>query len=294
MVNRRQVKEYTKWLTQTLQKENLTTQDMVKILDGQLQLPERLVDGELIRKCRLALYPKIHGEDVPGKQETLERVHTFLQRDSHLKGEGENGFAGKKKHFRLRPAAFVASVLVIVLLFGVTINAVGFNVWRLIFQWNDETMEMEIAMRGRTRGYEDYLTKAYTDDFFRKLEEMDMTPQLPPKPPDGYVLEQVDGKIETDYMRWVIGSYKFGERQFAISVEKNTLDNSNGIRYVEKDERKPDIYERGGIKYYIIDNLSRSLAFWIDPPYIINISGHVTREELRQMIDSIYERSISQ
>ncbi len=291
-MNRMRVNEYKKWLRQVLQKEQLTTEEMAQILDGQLRLPAREMDAALIRKCRKALYPDLQGADMPGKQETLHRVRSFLQKEGRPEGTKAIESAGAKRHFFLRPAAFVSCVLFVVLLFGISINAVGFNVWDMIFHWNDESMKMEIAMQRQIKGREDHLGQSYDDAFIRKLAEMEMTPLLPSWMPDGFGLERVEGKIETEDYRWAVGNYTSGDMQLQISVFLDISGNFGGIWSLQKDEREPDIFEQGGIKFYIMDNLSRSRVFWYDPPYTISITGHVNREELRQMIDSIFERSI--
>lgn len=285
-------REYIKWLAHVLQKEELTNQEMEQILDGQLLLPARAMDAALIRRCRLALYPHIQGVDVPGKRETINRVHASLQKERSKEDAKENGFAKAKKRFFLRPASLVACVLFCVLLFNFSNDAEGFNVWHLLFSWNDETMKMELDMQAKLIGNNvDYLNHTQTDVFFQKLEELEIAPLLPTWMPEGFAMERVESKIETEYYRWAVGAYSYGDRDLLISVVKNTSKNPGGIMSLEKDERKPDIFERGGIKFYIMDNLSRTRAYWYDPPYMIDISGHVTREELRQMIDSMFERS---
>jgi hypothetical protein len=292
-VNRFKIREYKKWLQQILQKEELTNQEMEQILDGQLHLPARSMDAALIRRCRLALYPHIHGAVIPGKQETLDRVHAFLQKESSKENARKNGNAGAKRRFFLRPATLVASVLFCVLLFSVSYNAVGFNIWDLLFSWDDETMNIKFDVQAKLTNNVDYLNQTQTDAFFQKLEELDITPLLPSWMPEGFVLDRVDSKVENDHNRWAVGIYSCGNRDLLIFVTMNTSKNTGGILSLEKDEREPDIFEQGGIKFYVMDNLKRAHAFWYDPPYKVEITGHVTREEIRQMIDSMFERSTS-
>ncbi len=163
--------------------------------------------------------------------------------------------------------------------------------WRLFVSWDDETMKMRIDAQGMItgRGYKNDLEPASDDAFFQKLEEMDMIPLLPSRLPDNFVLERVESKIETEYNRWATGIYTRDDRQFLISVVKNVSENSGAIWSLQKDERKPEIYERGGINFYIMDNLGRSVAHWFDPPYVLNIGGHLSRDELKHMIDSMFE-----
>lgn len=286
-------REYKKWLGQILQKEELSPQEMEQILDGQYNLPARAMDAALIQKCRLALYPHIQGADVPGKRETLDRVHTFLQKEVSKEDSTANGSAGAKRRFFLRPATLVASVLFCVILLRVSNYAVGFNIWNLLFSWDDETMRIGFDVQTKLTNNADYLNQTQTDEFFRKLEELDITPLLPSRMPDGFELKSVDSKVVDEYNRWAAGDYSCGDRDLLIFVFKSASKNTNGILSLEKDEREPDIFEQGGIKFYVMDNLNNALAFWYDPPYKVQITGQVTREELRQMIDSIFERSTS-
>ncbi len=283
--------EYNKWLAQVLQKEELTAQEMEQILDGQMHLPARAMDAALIRRCRLALYPNLQGAGVPGKRETLNRVHAFLQKEGSREGAKANGSAGAKRRFFLRPAMLVACVLFCVLLFNVSYDAVGFNVWRLLFSWDDETMKIRYDVQAKLMGNNvNYLNQTQTDAFFQKLEELEITPLLPSWMPEGFVFDRVDSKVVNENNRWAVGSYSCGDRDLLITIMKNTSKTPGGILSLEKDEREPDIIEQGGIKFYIMDNLNRAHAFWYDPPYKVEITGHVTRKELRQMIDSIFER----
>jgi hypothetical protein len=200
--------------------------------------------------------------------------------------------SGLKKRFCIRLIPFTVSVLLMVLVSGLVIHASGLNMWHLFVTWDNETMEMREAKNGwkMKQEYESDIEPAFDDAFLQKLKEFEMYPLLPSWMPEGFELTRVEGKIETEYYRWALGAYTCGDKQFYIAVTKDISENSGGVWSIEKDERKPDIYEQEGIKFYIMDNLSRSHAIWFDLPYIISIAGHVTRDELKQMINSMFER----
>jgi hypothetical protein len=153
-------------------------------------------------------------------------------------------------------------------------------------------MVMRIEAQGNIAGlsHEGDFEPAFDDAFFRKLEEMEITPLLPSWMPDGFALKRVDSKIETEYYRWAMGSYTCGDRELMINIIKDTSISPGGSLNIEKDERKPDIIEREGMKFYIVDNLGFTSVFWVDLPYTINIGGPVTRDELKQMINSMFDR----
>jgi hypothetical protein len=225
----------------------------------------------------------------------MKRVQTVkdkLPNKCMMKEASASGLTVRGKCFRLHSVLFATCTLLFILVLGFTFHAMGYNVWRLFVSWDDETMKMRLDAQGNItgQGYKNDMELTIADAFFQKLEELEIAPLLPSWMPEGFALERVESKIETEYYRWAVGIYSCGDRDLLISVVKNISKNPGTISSLEKDEREPDIFEQGGIKFYIMDNLSRSRAFWYDPPYMIDISGHVTREELSQMIDSIFER----
>jgi hypothetical protein len=203
-----------------------------------------------------------------------------------------SGLTVRGRRFRFHPVFFAVFTLLFIFLSGLVFQAMGYNVMRLFVSWDDETMKVRYDAQGHFtwHDYENNLESAIDDSFFRKLEELEMMPLMPSWLPERFELERVDSKIENERNRIAVGIYSYGDRDLLIFVSKNTSSKSGGILSLEKDEREPDIFEQGGIKFYIMDNLSRGHAYWYDPPYEVEITGHVTREEIRQMINSMFER----
>lgn len=201
-----------------------------------------------------------------------------------------SGFIVRGKRFRFHPAFFAVFTLLFVFLLSFVYSAMGYNAWRFFVSWDDETMKIVFSKQGNITWRENkyYLKPAIDDAFFQKLEELELTTLMPSWMPDGFTLERADSKIERTHDRWAIGMYTCGDRQLQIGVFKDISFGCN--MWIEKDEREPEIYERGGITFYIMDNLKRAVVQWFDPPYKINICGHVSREELKQMIDSMFVR----
>lgn len=57
----------------------------------------------------------------------------------------------------------------------------------------------------------------------------------------------------------------------------------------QKDEGDPVPYEAGGITHLLATNMGRPVALWANGPAECAITGDITMDELKQMIDSIYE-----
>lgn len=62
-----------------------------------------------------------------------------------------------------------------------------------------------------------------------------------------------------------------------------------GTYIVEKDSRPLEIYTKGGVEYHLVYNLDMVTASAVVGNRIIDIGGRISMEELKKMIDSIYE-----
>ncbi len=202
-----------------------------------------------------------------------------------------SGLTIRKMRLRFHPVFFAAFTLLFIFLFGFVFHAMGYNVWRFFVSWDDETMKIVFSKQGNITWHDnEYNLKPSIDDtFFQKLEELEITTLMPSWMPDGFALERVDSKIERSHDRWAVGMYTYGDRQLQIAVIKDISFGCN--MWIEKDEREPEIYERGGMSFYVMDNLKRAVVQWFDPPYKISMTGHVSRDELKQMIDSMFVRN---
>ena len=58
----------------------------------------------------------------------------------------------------------------------------------------------------------------------------------------------------------------------------------------QKDEGDPVPYEAGGITHLLTTNAGRPAALWSNGPAECVILGDITMDELKEMIDSIYEQ----
>lgn len=66
----------------------------------------------------------------------------------------------------------------------------------------------------------------------------------------------------------------------------NNQVNSNSS--FEKDESELQIYEKNDIKHYIFQNINQIQAVWSNSNIVYNISGDVSVEEMKKIINSMY------
>lgn len=214
------------------------------------------------------------------KQETeaLEADRTESPNlDHHRKTEQSKR---SRKSFNLIRNALVAAVLV-VLLCG---SAMGWNFFRVIAEWTEETFQFLTGQR------EDELPEVEELVFLRhKVSEYTDVPCIPICAPEG---TQKNGDlivIEQNNRRSVGMGYVINERSFSIRVSlyNDVIENESNI--YQKDATLLEEYVVDGIIHYIAKNNSNLSAMWANENVEGYIQGDLTLEEMRQMIDSIYK-----
>ncbi len=195
-------------------------------------------------------------------------------------------------HSRIYHTAFFACMLFCLFSFYISVNAAGNNAWRFSYSWDDEIVYVKGFIDGKIDGpsRESYLKPNYDDDFTQKLQEMELYPLLPYKLLDGYTLSRVESHVPTEYLKWVLGAYENKGKSLTISVFYDGSSGSAPTGLISKDERDPVIYERGGLKFYIVYNLKWLNAYWLDPPFRLNMGGEVSLDEIKMLIESMFDR----
>lgn len=184
----------------------------------------------------------------------------------------------------LRAAAAVAAVLVIVLFGSVTAKAFGVDVWAAVAHWTQETFHFGSGDQVETDG-------PGADDKieYTSLQEALTIKNIPTSfaPtwfPDEY--EFVDIKInEVPLQITILARYQNTAEQ-EIKVQIKHYINSDPEQ-IEQSSKLIEAYKSDGIIYYIFEDNNQLRAAWINGSYECYISGPLTVEEMKSMIDSI-------
>lgn len=178
----------------------------------------------------------------------------------------------------LRSLTAVAAVLAILLVGTVTSNAFGFNIWKVVVQWTQETFHF-----GDWGNSDKNNNRSYSS-LQQALEQGNVPASLVPTYiPEGFSLKDI--KVEQTPLKKVYtAKYTSGEKILKIMVW-DYLDGDPV--YVEQSEGLVEEYEASGVTYYLFDNTKQAQAVWIVDSYECYISGNVTIEELKIMISSI-------
>ena len=186
----------------------------------------------------------------------------------------------RKAVFRwMRAFATVAAVFIVVIFGSVTAKAFGFDIWEAVIQWTQETFHF-----GEGSGSPDGGNELPYASFQEALEDYEVhVPLAPTWFPDGHILTNI--AVEQSPTKRVFRAiYTKEEQTFRITVQDH-LDKDP--IYVEQSDGLVEEYVVSGITYYLFENNKRTQAVWLVNSFECRITGELTIDELKMMIDSI-------
>lgn len=178
----------------------------------------------------------------------------------------------------LRSLTAAAAVLVLLVLGSVTAKAFEFNIWEAVVKWTQETFHFG------EWGDSDANSNLPYASLQEALEKGEITTLLAPRWfPDGF--ELVDIRVErTPIKKAYLAIYMNGEQSLRVTVQDYS---DKAPVYVEQSEGLVEEYEVSGITYYLFENNERTQAVWIVNSYECRITGELTIDDLKKMINSI-------
>lgn len=258
--------------------DTMTTEELEEILRLDAEMPEgQESDTEKILYIMEVLAERRNTSHTGNT--ALEAFESFKQ---NYMPETDDNIIPIKTHRRMprwvRSLTAAAAVLAILLAGSVTAKAFGFNVWKAVIQWTRETFHFG------DWGNSDPNSNLQFDSFQAALEEGNIPAWLVPTSiPDGFNLTDItveQSPLKNTYRAIYINA----EKDFVITVR----DYLNGEPvYIEQSEGLTEEYQASGITYYLFSNFNHNRAVWLQESYECDISGDVTIEELKQMIESV-------
>lgn len=200
------------------------------------------------------------------------------------------------QHRLLRTGQLVAALVALLLLLTVATAAAGYDIWRMLAEWTAEQITLAPGQIEYIDPDDLHIPEEpgeYTD-LQEALTAYGLNRSVVPKwLPEGFVQIHLD--IEAAAKGSLIifyALYQWEKNPLVIQVniyledEERVYDSFGNF---QKDEGDPIPYEAGGITHLLTTNAGRPVALWANGPAECCISGDITMEELKQMIDSIYE-----
>lgn len=205
-------------------------------------------------------------DDEPQQNSTSDKMQ-ILQPAPH---------SNARPHKRvLRTASTLAAVIAVLLATSLTAYALGFDLWGAIANWTKETFSF---VRSESR----FLNPSEAEQvlFEYGLEQ----PLLPSWLPQGYVYDNID-IAETPNRTVFYIKYSSVHSEILITIAKVSA--APALSVFEKDATEVVEYSAKETVYYIIENNENINIVWVTGPYECSITGHMSLEEAKEIIDSI-------
>lgn len=263
--------------------DSMKTEELEELLRLDTDAPEGAEpDVELMLYVLEVLNKRNRIKEVVGDS-TQEAYESFMQDYFPEDIQIEKPSTRKPLRWVRRLTAAAAAVLVFVMLGTVTANAFGFNIWRAVAVWAQETFHFQVGEEARVDDPNPDIELPYEslEDAIYTLEMA--TGIVPTWIPEGFELTDITID-ETPMQKVYIGYYEFEEMYFEIVIQSylNAMPEQ-----VEKSEDYAETYPVSDVVYYLFSDNDTMQVAWTNDSYECYISGNVTVNDLKMMVDSI-------
>lgn len=203
------------------------------------------------------------------------------------------------RHRCLRTVQFAALLAALLMLITVATAAAGYDIWRTLAEWTEEKITLAPGQIEYADPDELHIPEEPGEyaSLQEALTDYGLNRSVVPKwMPEGFtqseliVIPVAGGGIIIFHTLY----HLYHREENPLVIQVNIYLENEGRAYdsfgnFQKDEDDPVPYEAGGITHLLATNMGRPVALWADGPAECVISGDITMDELKQMIDSIYE-----
>ena len=267
--------------------DSMETEELEEILRLDAEAPEgQASDGELLLYIMGVLAERKRTSVNPGNT-AQEAWESF--KENYLPNEEEEHTQEAKqpaKPARTWLPRLIAAAALVAILISIPMVASAFgweDIWNAVAKWAKETFSF-VSDNGAGTDTPEPSDGLTYKSLQQALEEANNRSDIvPTKLPERYILKQVIVD-ESPIRRAYVAMYKSGEASLKITVQAYM---ESDPEKVEINEELLEIYEASGIEYYIFSNLDQLRAVWTIDSYECYISGELTIEEMKTMIDSI-------
>ena len=259
--------------------DSMATEELEEILRLDAEMPEgQESDIDKILYIMEVLAERKRNNSHTGKT-ALEAYESFKQ---HYMPETDSNIIPMRTKRTcprwVRGLVATAAVLAILIAGSVTAEAFGFNIWKAVVHWTQETFHFG------DWGNSDPNSNLPYSSLQEALEKGNVPTWLVPTDiPKGFDLAEVDVQ-KTPKKNTYKAKYISDENKLTITIQDH-LDGDPV--FVEQSDGLVEEYEAYGITYYLFSNYGSNRVVWLCETYECDISGEVTIEELKEMIDSI-------
>lgn len=195
---------------------------------------------------------------------------------------------------RIFKHSLVAAIAFVALLGGMVVaQAAGIDVFGMLGRWTEETFSFvtndDTAMSDSNTSIAVSPEHAtYYEEIQAALSSIGITDTVAPSwYPDGF--DPIPPRIASNGACDTVATMFSNEddRHFLISITQYNSSSDLAARTFEKDPSFVEQYTHGTKTFYIFSNINGITATWADGLLLENISGDLTMDELKTIIDSI-------
>ena len=263
--------------------DSMSIGELEEILRADAQGPERDdSDVDEILYVMEVLSKKRRQNGIAGKT-ALEAYQEFQQ---HYRPMVEERSMPKHKSniIPFRRIAAIAACLVLVFSFATSANAFCFrDVWNAVVIWAQETFSFSMGVEvSEPKESDEYVYDTFNDVLTQYKIPTSFLPTWYPEN-----LSLMDVKIDENPMqKSYVALYSDGNRVMKISIQ---LYLDKRPEQIEMSKGSDEVLSSAGTTYYVFKNLDQYRVAWLIDTYECYISGDVTLDEIKLMIDSIEE-----
>lgn len=292
MVNKNEYESGTYW-------DQLSTEQLEDILRADIASPNQTNDETVFHI--LEVLEKREKENPSGRLPDTDQAWQEFQKYYNIpEGEGESLYPirntqekrsasvpTKTRHvFRPRKILVVAAVLI--LMFGgmLTAQAAGVDVFGAIGRWTKENFQFVLPTTNQSD------TVGINDDFQKASEKFGLPSSFVPTwCPEGFTsAEPLEEHIKNHSDSISCQYTNTTENKFyLVTISQYYSADVLNATVFEKDDSSVITYQSNGKNFYIFSNLENLTATWADENYCITITGEITLDQIKNIIDSIGE-----
>lgn len=185
-----------------------------------------------------------------------------------------------------------AALVVLLLSISAAAAATGHDLWMLLAQWTDEIISITPGQVTQIDPDKIHIPEEGTE--YASLQEaLDdcglILPAAPKWIPEGFEMAKLIVDTSDPVSLAFVTSYERDDDILLITLHIFFTREDGGYGDFQKDEGDPIPYQAGTVTHLLSTNAGRPIAFWVNGPMEGSIIGDITMDELKQIIDSIYE-----
>ncbi len=241
------------------------------------------MDTDLIDEC-IKTIEMLEGRQDNIPQEKLQEMKQEMKlkyRDS------------KEKHHNQIRKKIIRVAACFILVFSMTVavaDAFGFNPVKMIVSWREDTLNLRTGIKSdnvQDNNTPKSSTFVQMKDAFENIKP---SPLIPKWVPEGFSFKYAEKFVRSDNTN-ILLTYEDDDGKviiFDYVIYNDSGKNTESETSFEKDSNEIEVYNKNGISHHIFSNLDQVQAVWGRLNTIYNISGDISTDEIKKIIDSMY------